>query len=94
VLGLPANGPLAHGKASASDGRLTVDYQRYAPDGAPPACESRWPGSGRAQSGYSSRLTSTVSTTEAMTENSTMSRQPSPPPSGRISTFPKRMHPE
>jgi hypothetical protein len=39
----------------------------------------------------SSRLTSTVSTTEAITEISTMGRQPRPPPSGRISTFPKRM---
>jgi DNA-binding HxlR family transcriptional regulator len=39
----------------------------------------------------SSRLTSTVSTTEATTENNTMNRQPSPPPSGRTSTFPKRM---
>ena len=39
----------------------------------------------------SSRLISTVSTTEVTTENSTMSRQPSPPPSGRISRFPKRM---
>jgi hypothetical protein len=39
----------------------------------------------------SSRLTRTVSTTEATTENNTMSRQPSPPPSGRTSTFPKRM---
>lgn len=33
VLGLFANGPLALGTASASDGRLTVDYQRYARDG-------------------------------------------------------------
>jgi hypothetical protein len=39
----------------------------------------------------SSRLTSTVSTSEATTENNTMNRQPSPPPSGRTSTFPKRM---
>lgn len=33
VLGLFANGPLAQGTASAGDGRLTVDYQRYARDG-------------------------------------------------------------
>ena len=35
----------------------------------------------------STRLTSTVSTTEATTENNTINRQPSPPPSGRTSTF-------
>jgi hypothetical protein len=39
----------------------------------------------------SSRLTSTVSSTEATTENNNTSRQPSPPPSGRTSTFPNRM---
>jgi hypothetical protein len=69
------------------------DIRQHAVDDPLLSCNRCTPLGGRRVRGRpgrcyrSSRLTSTVSTTE----NNTMNRQPSPPPSGRTSTFPKRM---
>jgi hypothetical protein len=88
----------AHWLDDPSDLSCKDSTRQYAMDGSLLSCNpvrASWVGArkrGPAGRCYrSSRLTSTVSTTEAITENNTMNRQPSPPPSGRTSTFPKRM---
>lgn len=71
------------------EGRTGVVRPEVSLDSMAPQVEVRAQGgalsAGACRGGYrSSRLTTTVSRTEAMIENRIMNRQPGPPPNGRI----------